>query len=725
MIGALSSASRTRIITLLRRTTYRPFTASSNDTIQRETDDEKELRLAFDDKEWGQYSATSGASQKPVGYFGQDYLREPSGLALKAQDTLRRCQALVQDIETSEPTALVIKKLDILSDMICMVVDTAEFIRNTDPDEKWVDGANEVYNVLGNFLGQLNTHSGLHSALKRVLDSKTVANSLSKEERIVAELFLSDFEKYGVHLDHSRRSKLIELNDRMNALSHSFSRTEAAISPPQQVHMLEDLLESRKKLASLLGHESYAHFYLQDKMAKTPERVIRFLNTQNESNRNAAEKELAILSSIRQRQSIIHEVTQNDRNIMFHRAKVDNCFPYPLKEYFTVGSVISGASRLFKQLYGVRFEPEPVADGEVWHKSVRKLSVIDEEAGKIGTIYMDLYKRSRNELPKLSSAAQFTIRCSRRYDDDPTNILPASHYEALNFLGLPKLSSAAQFTIRCSRRYDDDPINILPASHYEALNFLGVNKPNGEDHKFQLPVVVLSCNFTPPRQEHPTFLNFAIVEVLLHELGHAMHSMFARTQYQHVAGTRGKLDFVEVPSIFMEFLIKSPSVASAVSRHYQTGQKLPPNAFSKWIEAYQSFAALDQQLQLFYAWLDIQYHSWKEQKRIKTSDILLKAYKDFNVFPFGGDKYQQAQFGHLGGYGSVYYSYLWSREIAKHVYEGQFEPFLSNPNIEDTKLMDRMRESGELFKNEVLAHGASKNPWDMNWHKFVGKRLSL
>lgn len=54
------------------------------------------------------------------------------------------------------------------------------------------------------------------------------------------------------------------------------------------------------------------------------------------------------------------------------------------------------------------------------------------------------------------------------------------------------------------------------------------------------------------------------VETLFHEAGHALHSMFGRTRFQTVAGTRCSLDFVELPSMLMEFFVRDYRVV----RHF-------------------------------------------------------------------------------------------------------------------------------------------------------------
>jgi Zn-dependent oligopeptidase len=96
-----------------------------------------------------------------TGLFRLDNLRNPQDFANLANETLAIAQQSVNIIEASDDKWTV-KRLDRLSDILCRIVDVAEFVRNSHPDGSFVAAADNVYQTLGAYLGVLNTHPGLY-----------------------------------------------------------------------------------------------------------------------------------------------------------------------------------------------------------------------------------------------------------------------------------------------------------------------------------------------------------------------------------------------------------------------------------------------------------------------------------------------------------------------------------------------------------------------------------
>ncbi len=60
-----------------------------------------------------------------------------------------------------------------------------------------------------------------------------------------------------------------------------------------------------------------------------------------------------------------------------------------------------------------------------------------------------------------------------------------------------------------------------------------------------------------------------------------------------------------------------------------------------------------------------------------------------------------SRFAHLYGYGSAYYSYLWSKAYAAHIWHGCFA---QDPLC---------RAAGQAYREKVLSKGAGAEPEDM------------
>jgi intermediate peptidase len=108
----------------------------------------------------------------------------------------------------------------------------------------------------------------------------------------------------------------------------------------------------------------------------------------------------------------------------------------------------------------------------------------------------------------------------------------------------------------------------------------------------------LHLNFPPPVKDRPTLLSFEMMENLFHEFGHAMHSMFAKTRYQHVSGTRCTTDLAEVPSQLMEYYCRDPRILKMFAKHYQTQASMDDKTIHKLCESKKLFESCELQSQV-------------------------------------------------------------------------------------------------------------------------------
>ncbi|QRW00380.1 metallopeptidase MepB [Ceratobasidium sp. AG-Ba] len=564
---------------------------------------------------------------------------------------------------------------------------------------------------------------GRKSLLRLTQDPDVVAQ-LSPEEKQVALLFIRDFEKSGIHLPEKQRWDFVNISDQILSLGRQFLTEAAAPRPdlkirvqdlegvplnvlrtlasdanrrgevwitpnswearmilrhatneglrrqvftasnaivPEYVKTLEDLLKARADLARLVGSKSYAAMSLSEKMAKDQDSVNEFLHSLASHHRPLVENELKILSNIKQREQGYPkppEIFAWDRDYYVNQYVLQRSLPTsPVHSFLSVGTVIQGLSRLFHHIYGMSLRADDIRTGEGWNPCVRKLAVVDESEGIVGWIYMDLFTREG----KPGGAAHYTVRCSRRIDD---------------------------------RELAEREIEGLPPLAVDGMRL------RGRGGLYQLPVVVLMCDFAMPTENTPSLLGWHEVETLFHEMGHAMHSMIGRTDYHNVSGTRCATDFVELPSILMEYFAASPSVLATYARHYATSLPLDPSNLEAHIRSQSPFPAIETHSQILMAALDQLYHS-EIGASVSTTSELAKLQKELGGIQAAPYTAWQTQFGHLFGYGASYYSYLFDRAIASRVWKTLFARDPLN------------REMGERYKREVLQHGGGKDPWQM------------
>src|SRR6266516_1551868 len=102
------------------------------------------------------------------------------------------------------------------------------------------------------------------------------------------------------------------------------------------------------------------------------------------------------------------------------------------------------------------------------------------------------------------------------------------------------------------------------------------------DGKYQRPTVALLCNFPPATADQPSLMTHSDVETVIHEFGHALHSIVTRAKYGRFAGTHVPGDFVEAPSQMLQNWVWDKKVLDSFAADYRDpSKKIPAEIIKK------------------------------------------------------------------------------------------------------------------------------------------------
>ena len=215
----------------------------------------------------------------------------------------------------------------------------------------------------------------------------------------------------------------------------------------------------------------------------------------------------------------------------------------------------------------------------------------------------------------------------------------------------------------------------------------------------QRPVVVNNLNIAKPPAGEPALLTWEEVTTLFHEFGHALHGLFSDVRYPLVAGTAVPRDFVEYPSQVNEMWSDRPEVRGNFARHHVTGEPMPAELVTRMKEAENFGEGFRTVEYLAAALLDWSWHVLPagaepgEAEAFEAAALEKWGLKLDEIPP----RYRTGYFAHIfaGGYAAGYYGYIWSEVLDADTVEW----FNENGRP--------VRESGEIFRRELLAKGGS------------------
>jgi peptidyl-dipeptidase Dcp len=216
-----------------------------------------------------------------------------------------------------------------------------------------------------------------------------------------------------------------------------------------------------------------------------------------------------------------------------------------------------------------------------------------------------------------------------------------------------------------------------------------------------LPVVFNVANLPKPAAGEPALISYTDVTTMFHEFGHALHGMFANTEYPSLSGTATAADFVEFPSQFNEHWALYPAVFDHYAKHYKTGTPMPAELVAKIRKAENFNQGYKLTELVAAAELDMQWHTLSASAPLQKPDAfekqaLEKTHLLLSTVP---PRYRSSYFAHIwgGGYSAGYYAYLWAEMLDDDAYQW----FEDNGGL--------TRANGDRFRQMVLSRGNTED----------------
>ena len=228
------------------------------------------------------------------------------------------------------------------------------------------------------------------------------------------------------------------------------------------------------------------------------------------------------------------------------------------------------------------------------------------------------------------------------------------------------------------------------------------------------PHITNVMNFTRPTSTKPALLTFDEVTTMLHEFGHALHGMLAKSTYSSHSGTSVYRDFVELPSQIMENWGVEKDFLDQFAVHYETGEKMPAELIEKIKDADNFNIGYSTLRQLSFGFLDMQWHT---QDKPFEGDVIAfeqAAMAPTQILPVVPNTGMSPTFSHIfsGGYAAGYYSYKWAEVLDADAFS-----VFQNKGIFDKKTADS-------FRVNILEKGGSEHPMEL-YKRFRGQEPDI
>lgn len=645
-----------------------------------------------------------------TGWLGRRALDpRPESLRTWAKRARKDSQAWVEVAVAEAPSPSTVHALDRASDSICQALDAAELLRNVHRDRTYASTAQHVCDELHQFVQELNANPKLHRAVRKALHAMQAEGCRGRcETFLVGESLKLEFEAGGVHLPPEAKRRWRRSHEAEHRAAASFSRNLIERQKLGNVEVPLSLLESH-----LPNHA------LRTVLERCPSSKDGMANVTTDSSTAARLLQWIPDERIRRQAYLSCARTPVENQALLDAVLVERYAQARLLGYDSY-SELTAQSRMAKNpaavagfLDELSSEIMAKARSELDHlRSFKRAKTGNEDVALWDyAYYAGMAKAEACSIDAIQVSAYFHIEdCVRGMgvlakrlfglEVDGSNPSQeevwAEGVKRLDFYGRRrghrgtmyldlyprpgKFDHAAHFTVRCGLRDEE-----------------GMVRP---------PVVALVCNFQDSKTH---LLTHQEVETLYHEYGHAMHSLLSRTRLQHLSGTRGALDFVEIPSHLFEHFVWDHRFLRCFARHHRTREVIPRKTVEQLGSSRRMFQAMDMQAQIVYAVFDHRLHAGPPSVGAERSALFRTVHDEYSVLKHPEGSNWHLRFGHLVSYGGTYYCYVAAKVLSKLLWEMRFE---ADPLSE---------EAGKELASKVLGWGGARDP-SLILQEYIGRQ---
>lgn len=624
----------------------------------------------------------------------------------RTSQTLTHVRELAERLRTAQPATAreVLEAWDELSLELGSLGGLAGLLANVHPVEAVRTACEDTEVEVDRLRTELTQDRALYNVFAELPAEQT--DALDPLAKRLLEKTLQDFTRAGVDRDDATRARLAEINERLTELNLEFSRVTrddvriTTATPEQLDGMPADWLEAHpvndKGLVEITT--DYPDALPVRMFAKDPS--VRHAVTVAGLERGWPHNDKVLKEMFALRHELAHLVGYEDWPAFDAAVKMIGDGP-AIPEFI---DKIAGASegRMNRDLEVLldRYNRDtgPISGG-------RASAVSSADA----LYYEELVRQEKYDVDSQVVRTFFDFAKVHQGLLDVTGRLFGLRYEPVSdavtwhedvsVFDVYRASEAepVETTERLGRIYLD--LHPREGKYKHAAQFDLAPGVNGR----QLPEGVLVCNFSRGLMEHDH------VVTLFHEFGHLIHHVLGgQGEWARFSGVATEWDFVEAPSQMLEEWAWDADVLRTFATD-EAGEPISADLVARMRAADDFGKGYQARQQMFYAAISYWFHKEQPDDLTKRLQELQAAY---SPYPYIEGTHFFANFGHLGGYSSAYYTYMWSLVIAKDLFSA-----FDRDNLFDPEVAGRYRDL-------VLARGGEKDAADLV-ADFLGRPYSF